>query len=575
MQTKGVGDYVYRVEQPSIVLGQTGKTNVVNVSTISPYFNQCCLQADVLILHLLTEPDVLPIVEERNKRGLPTVYEISDNFLAMGNSIGSHEWYSNPVNSVAAMQFIQKCGYAQTTGRGIQERFGFILKNIRIFENQIMNLGMPKEKFNDEIAIGWGGSFGHIEDLRYFAPALFAVCNKYAHVRFVFMGSRKQYEDVFAPLDDLKKEFHEPGTLSAYLQFLEGVDIGIAPLLPNSYNECRSDVKFVEYGSRAVAPVLSKSAPYLSHAKEMENALFFETPEELQHILSQLIENSSLRKELAMNAYNYVLKERMEINHVQERLNFYTSLCKMPQMNSLDGVPLVEIRAGANAYDVQKTRVEELLHLGVCEESNGNLEKGRQYYKQATQIMPDYYLLWFWIGYSLYRQHNLQSVEFLEKAVQKNPQSLRSWMLWGKAMESTNTEKALKIYERALEISDCFAPALESMAKIAETRGTLGKALQMYDNALIANPFYSPAALGMARIYKQLDKKKDALFAYRVAADLAPNHLDTNIESSEFMLQCNNLAEAAKYALAAAELDQKNEKTQALLHKILDDTKNL
>ena len=36
MQTRKVGDHIYRVEQPSIALGQSGRATVITVNTISP-----------------------------------------------------------------------------------------------------------------------------------------------------------------------------------------------------------------------------------------------------------------------------------------------------------------------------------------------------------------------------------------------------------------------------------------------------------------------------------------------------------------------------------------------------------
>ena len=45
MQTAGVGDYLYRVEQPSIAMGKIPGVTIINVSTISPYFEVLCLKA--------------------------------------------------------------------------------------------------------------------------------------------------------------------------------------------------------------------------------------------------------------------------------------------------------------------------------------------------------------------------------------------------------------------------------------------------------------------------------------------------------------------------------------------------
>ena len=54
MLARTVGDYIYRVEQPSIAMGKTGKPLSLQLGTISPWFETLCVLADVLILHLLT-----------------------------------------------------------------------------------------------------------------------------------------------------------------------------------------------------------------------------------------------------------------------------------------------------------------------------------------------------------------------------------------------------------------------------------------------------------------------------------------------------------------------------------------
>jgi hypothetical protein len=74
MMARTVGDYIYRVEQPSIALGNTGKAAVITISTISPWFETLCMSADILIFHLLSEHDLLPIIEKKETSGGPTVY---------------------------------------------------------------------------------------------------------------------------------------------------------------------------------------------------------------------------------------------------------------------------------------------------------------------------------------------------------------------------------------------------------------------------------------------------------------------------------------------------------------------
>jgi hypothetical protein len=47
----------------------------------------------------------------------------------------------------------------------------------------------------------------------------------------------------FLALPPERYAFRPFGSLADYFRFLEGLDIGLAPLLPSGYNRCRSDVK--------------------------------------------------------------------------------------------------------------------------------------------------------------------------------------------------------------------------------------------------------------------------------------------------------------------------------------------
>lgn len=156
MQTPAIGDYLYRVEQPSIAMGKIPGVTVITVSTISPHFEALCLRADVLILHLLTEHDLLPIVEERKRRGLATVYEISDNFVADQPGVGIRGWFRDPLNRAQAFQLITMADAVQVTGVGLLGKYRFLNDNVVVFENQICEIGVMRTEESCPIVIGWG-----------------------------------------------------------------------------------------------------------------------------------------------------------------------------------------------------------------------------------------------------------------------------------------------------------------------------------------------------------------------------------------------------------------------------------
>lgn len=571
MQTSGVGDYVYRVEQPSIAMGKAPGVTVINVSTISPYFEVLCLQADVLILHLLTEHDLLPIIEKRKQRNLATVYEISDNFAAIRPDGGTKNWFSDPVNMASAIQLIKMADAAQVTGEGLLERLGALNPNIEIFENQISELGEYRERTSsDSIVIGWGGSSGHTEDLNYIKQSIVDICSKYPDVRFSFMGDKEQFVNIFSCIPDERKIYTPPSTLRDYLCFLETLDIGIATMLDTPFNHCRSDIKFVEYASRGVVPVLSAITPYKKHAVHGSNAFLFDNNNKLKAILENLIQDYTLRKEVSRNAYDYVKSHRMEDQHTEKRVEYYKNICREKTVKNLKALKLTRLSQTSEAYDVEKTNAEVFLRKGVANEAKGNTTDARFLYSKAHELMPGYYLPLFWLGYS-YMRHNDEemAIEFFNRTIEKNPRSVRSLLYLGNILEWREEKMALQSYKAASSISPSYAPSIEAIALFYENKGNYTKAVAFYNHALEANPFYSKAIWSLGRVYATIEEKEKALNAFRIAADMAPLHKVYQLDLAEHLFEAGSIKESAKYCLKALEIDKSHTPTRILMNNII------
>lgn len=521
MQISVIGDYLYRVEQPSIAMGKIPGVTVVTVTTISPYFEAICLQADVLILHLLTEHDLLPIIEERKRRGFATVYEISDNFAVDQPGVGIRGWFRDPLNRAQAFQLITMADAVQVTGEGLLGKYRFLNNNMVIFENQICEIGQMRPKETCSLVIGWGGSSGHAEDLRQIAQTIAGICNRHPHVIFSFMGDREQYDEIFSSIKESQKSYTAPGTLHDYYHFLETLDIGIATMLDTSYNQCRSDIKFIEYASRGVVPVLSSITPYKKHAVHGTNAFLFEDDKTLGEILEDLLLKPHLREKIAHNALTYVEGQRMEDLNASNRITFYKGICKKRAVTDFKAFTLVRLCEGSEAYDVEKTEAEILLCNGVAEEANGNVNSARSLYQDSHEVMSDYYLPLFWLGYSYMRHHeDEKAIKFFEHTIGKNPRSVRSLLYLGKILESREKEKSLNRYESALSVSPSYAPSLDAIAHLYEKSRDYSNAAKFYNRTLEVNPFYGNAALGLGRVYQLLGEMEKAQMAFQIAADL-------------------------------------------------------
>ncbi|MFQ5685380.1 MAG: tetratricopeptide repeat protein, partial [Candidatus Scalindua sp.] len=337
------------------------------------------------------------------------------------------------------------------------------------------------------------------------------------------------------------------------------------------YNHCRSDIKFVEYASRGVVPVLSAITPYKKHAVHGSNAFLFEDNNRLKAILEDLIQNHTLRKEVSRNAYDYVRSHRMEGQHAEKRVEFYKNLCRMKTVKDLKALKLNRLSQTSEAYDVEKTDAEVFLRKGVANEANGNIRDARFLYKNAHELMPCYYLPLFWLGYS-YMRHNDEemAMEFFNRTIERNPRSVRSLLYLGNILEWREEKMALQAYKAASSISPSYAPSIEAIALFYENRGDYAKAIEFYNRALEANPFYSKAIWSLGRVYATLEEKEKALSAFRIAADMAPLHKEYQLNLAEYLFETGSVEEAAKYCLKALEIDKYHAPTRTLINNILN-----
>jgi len=546
---RGIGDYVYRIGQPAQAMGKLPGIMVINLTTMSPFVKDLCLGADVLVLHLIGEQDMLPIVAQRKRRGLATVFEISDNFLAFPPWANIKSWFNDPINLATTFQLIRLSDAIQGVSEILLDQFSFLHDHRVVFENQIMEMGAIQETSRDEVVIGWGGSVGHTEDLQSIAPVVQDVCQSHPNVRFSFMGNRRQYEQIFGDVGHGKFSYTEPGNLSDYYRFLDGLDIGLAPLLATPYNLCRSDVKFIEYASRGVVPLVSDVGPYQKHARHGVNAFLFEDTASLRSILEMLINDRSRRREIKETACNYVKNERGEDIRAAERVSFYKGLAKSRSAGQVPTKLLEPLSQGTQAYTLKQTSAERKVIEGAHLESKGRSDEARALWLEAARELPEYYFPLFCAANSLMKDNQEKAVEDFRLALRINPESLRSRYLLGKALKGKHKQAARKEFEEALDIFPDYAPAWKELAALQKEQGSLEAAGKLMNKALEANPFYASAASELGEIYRAQERKNSAVEAFRVAANLIPDNPNYQRQVIEALIETGSLGEASQECL--------------------------
>ena len=569
MANIGAGDYIYRISQPAEAMGKAPGVIVVNLTSISPYLKEMCLCADVLVLHLISEQDILPIISERKRKGLVTIYEISDNFLAFPSWVEIRSWFEDPINLATTLQLIQLSDAIQGVSEILIDKFSFLHNKRQVFGNQIMTIGPKPIAVGEDVTIGWGGSLGHTEDLKRLVPVIQDICQRYSHVRFAFMGNRDQYEEIFGSMANSRFFYREPGNLFDYYNFLEGLDIGLAPLIETPYNVCRSDVKFIEYASRGVVPVVSDVGPYKKHTKHRDNAFRYESLESLKNTLEMLINNRPLIQSIKKKAYDYVKMERMEEDHASERISFYEELAKSRSNRPVPLHLLEQTSKDSEVYHIRQTVAEKKIIEGAYAESEGDLDEARSLWIEASRHLPEYSFPLFCIGKSLMHEEPRRAIDYFRQSLLINPDSLRTRLFLGRTLMNINTEMALKEFEKALEVFPDFAPAWREIALLEKVKGHFEEAYKLLDNALKSNPFYTAAASDLGKLYVDQGKKESALEAFQVAADLLPDNLDYKIDVIETLIAIGKVDAAVHECMKYLEEHPRSGEMYDILTKIL------
>lgn len=121
-----------------------------------------------------------------------------------------------------------------------------------------------------------------------------------------------------------RRVLHIPEAMyELYMFHIRNLDIGIAPLAPNWFNEAKSDLKALEYGAWGVPSVLPRFITYSRHWKDGENCLMYSNHHEFEECLKTYINDHALREQHGNAAYKYVAENRQEKLHAKPRYDLY------------------------------------------------------------------------------------------------------------------------------------------------------------------------------------------------------------------------------------------------------------
>ena len=370
-QERDSGDFLHRVRLPGQALAS--HMDVAEMQTSHPDFLRVALRAPLLVIKMIADPVLRELIASRTQRGLPTVYEISDDFRDFPTHLPLHRFYAQPATQRLIESLASAAGLLQFSSHGLQQRYAALNAYTHVAMNQLESVPelpplSPPRLLSP--VIGWAGSVGHRDDARELAQHLKAwlaarPAGSAALVPLRIMAAQS-LQAVFREAG-LNCEFVEPGSFDEYLAFLRSIDIGLASVAPTDFARGRSDGKYLEYASQGVVCVASAIGEYARTIRPGDNGFLFADLQQFCAVLDALVDQPALRQAVREQTHAQVSGQRLHRVAVRDKLAVYRKTLPGPWQTMLRENPqgsLVSLVDECEAEWMRATRLHGQGQLG-------------------------------------------------------------------------------------------------------------------------------------------------------------------------------------------------------------------
>ena len=251
-----------------------------------------------------------------HRAGHPYLYYIDDNFWRIPGDSPVAQYYRRPSIRKSLEKTITRAAGVLTNSEVLASFLSKFNGNIIVlpafFDFSLIEgaVGQP----SDEVRIGFSGSTSRTEDLDIIRPVIFPILERFPNAVFEFAGAMPRYIKrgrrirFFPYTDDYK----------AYIRFQAERNwaVGLAPLIDNESNRCKTNNKYREYGACKTAGIYSNMPPYNSSISSDNTGLLVDnTTEAWFSAVEYLLEDPHRRKKIADSAYLDV-REKYSVERV-------------------------------------------------------------------------------------------------------------------------------------------------------------------------------------------------------------------------------------------------------------------
>lgn len=177
--------------------------------------------------------------------------------------------------------------------------------------------------YTDKVRIFYGaGSKTHDADFDLIAHPVIQILHDYKNVELYIIG-QLELSPIF---DEYKEQIHCISRLSSrnYFNEISQYDIALMPLTSTFFNECKSNIKYIEASILNIPSVASNIYEFHQAITDGENGFLAPTEKEWYEKIKKLVLDAALRKRFAENAF----KKCQEIYGLDKQKEIFSNILK-------------------------------------------------------------------------------------------------------------------------------------------------------------------------------------------------------------------------------------------------------
>jgi GT2 family glycosyltransferase/glycosyltransferase involved in cell wall biosynthesis len=285
---------------------------LIHLTVATPY-SAARLDGDVLLVQRTTIPNLQvaqEVVDSCQARHIQIVYETDDDLFDVPENHPENSFYRPYVE--AAKYVIQHASVILVSSPALRNRLEALHSDIRVIPNaldeRLWLAGTHRRRRDSKgpVRILYMGTPTHLEDLQMLEEPLRELKREFgAGVELDVIGIvpesyRREWFNVVSVPDGRSASYP---LFVSWLRALNGWHVGVAPLVDNHFNRCKSYIKYLDYAALGLPGVFTSNGVFDGVVKNGETGLLVDNEATAwKDALRLLVQDSDLRRQIGKSA---------------------------------------------------------------------------------------------------------------------------------------------------------------------------------------------------------------------------------------------------------------------------------